>query len=123
MLVLVVEPGNVPNTREITNSLQEMQKVVGGMVQVIYPFPNQKIALVCNEEGLLLGLPPNRGLRDEDGALYDIVCGTFFLCGASASGEVFMSLTQEQVEQAEKWFHTPEVFVGMGGHIVCLPME
>lgn len=39
------------------------------------------MALICNDEGKLLGLPANRALRDSEGNLYDIVCGTFFLCG------------------------------------------
>ena len=82
-----------------------------------------RFALARTEEGLLLGLPPNRGLRDENGDLYDIVCGTFFLCGAPSDGESFTSLTPAQATQMERRFHTPEVFVGMGGRIVCLPME
>ena len=121
MLILVVEPGKVPETREMSGTLREMQSIVGGHIQAIYPFPG--IALVCNEEGLLLGLPANRGLRDENGDLYDIVCGTFFLCGAPSDGESFTSLTPAQVAQMERRFHAPEVFVGMGGRIVCLPME
>ena len=123
MLVLVIEPGKVPETREITGSLQEMQNIVGGLIQAIYPFPGEKIALVCNEEGMLFDLSPNRALRDESGPLYDVVCGTFFLCGAPADSETFSSLTPEQVIQMERRFHTPEIFVGMDGHIVCLSME
>ena len=123
MFVLVVEPGKVPVAREINDSLREMQEIVGGRIEAIYPFADEEIALVCNEEGLLLGLPPNRGLRDENSDLYDIVCGTFFLCGAPSDGESFTSLTPAQATQMERRFHTPEVFVGMGGRIVCLPME
>lgn len=122
MRILVVEPGKAPEVREIPGGLKEMQNIVGGLIQAIYPFP-EEIALVCNEEGMLLGLPPNRGLWDESGALYDIVCGTFFLCGAPADSETFSSLTPEQVIQLERRFHTPEIFVGMDGHIVCLSME
>lgn len=123
MLVLVIEPGKVPETREITGSLQEMQNIVGGLIQAIYPFPGEEIALVCNEEGMLFDLAPNRALRDESGQLYDVVCGTFFLCGAPADNETFSSLTPEQVIQLERRFYTPEIFVGMDGHIVCLSME
>ena len=65
MLILVVEPGKVPETRDISGSLKEMQSIVGGYIQAIYPFPG--IALVCNEEGWLRGLPGNRCLRDENG--------------------------------------------------------
>ena len=122
MLILSVEPGKVPEAKEISGSLREMQELVGGPIQVIYPFEEQ-VALVCNEEGLFLGLPANRGLRDKDGKLYDIVCGTFFLCGAPVDEDSFTSLTPEEVERFEQRFHTPEIFVGMAGHIVCLPME
>lgn len=122
MRILVVEPGKVPEVREIPGGLEEMQKIVGGLIQAIYPFP-EEIALICNEEGMLLGLPPNRGLWDETGVLYDIVCGTFFLCGAPSDSESFSGLTTEQVTELERRFHTPEIFIRMEGHIVCLPME
>lgn len=122
MRILVVEPGKVPEVREIPGGLEEMQKIVGGLIQAIYPFP-EEIALICNEEGMLLGLPPNRGLWDETGVLYDIVCGTFFLCGAPSDSESFSGLTTEQVTELERRFHTPEMFIRMEGHIVCLPME
>lgn len=122
MLILSVEPGKVPETKEISGSLREMQELVGGHIQAIYPFEEQ-VALVCNEEGLFLGLSANRGLRDKNGKLYDIVCGTFFLCGAPADAESFTSLSPEEIERFERRFHTPEIFVGMAGRIVCLPME
>lgn len=119
MLILVVEPGKVPKTQNISGNLKEMQSIVGGYIQAIYPFPG--IALVCNEEGMLLGLSPNRGLRDESGALYDIVCGTFFLCGAPADEDHFVSLTPEQAQQLKERFHDPEAFIGSNGRILCIP--
>ena len=122
MRILVVEPGKAPEVREIPGGLEEMQKIVGGLIQAIYPFP-EEIALICNEEGMLLGLPLNRGLWDESGVLYDIVCGTFFLCGAPSDSESFSGLTTEQVTELERRFHTPEMFIRTEGHIVCLPME
>lgn len=122
MLILSVEPGKVPEAKEISGSLQEMQELVGGHIQTIYPF-EEPIALVCNEEGLFLGLPANRGLRDKDGKLYDIIRGAFFLCGSPVDEESFTSLSPEEVERFERRFHTPEIFVGMAGRIVCLPME
>ena len=79
--------------------------------------------LVCNDEGKILNLPANRGLRDETGQIYDIVCGTFFLCGAPGDSDHFTSLTPEQIERYWERFHTPEMFWGVDGHIICLPME
>ena len=32
-------------------------------------------------------------------------------------------LTPEQIEQYQKLFYTPEMFWGMDGHIVCIPIE
>ena len=45
MLILVVEPGKVPYTKEINGTLEEMQQIVGGYIQAIYPFPDE-VALI-----------------------------------------------------------------------------
>lgn len=122
MYILVVEPERRPEVKEIDGSLESMQEVVGGLIQALYLF-DEPVALVCNDEGKLMNLPANRGLRDKNGQIYDIVCGTFFICGASADSDHFTSLTQEQIERYWEYFCTPEVFWGMDGHIVCLPLE
>ena len=122
MRVLVVEPERRPEVREIDGSLDSMQKIVGGLIQPVYPF-DEPVALVCNDEGKLMNLPANRGLRDEDGQIYDIVCGTFFVCGAPGDSDHFTSLSPEQIKQYQKLFYTPEMFWGMDGRIVCLPLE
>ena len=46
----------------------------------------------------LEGKPLNRALRDEEGEIYDIIAGTFFICGAPPDNEKFTSLTDEQVD-------------------------
>ena len=121
MRVLVVEPEHKPEVRDIDDSLKAMQKIVGGLIQPIYL--DDSVALICNDEGKLMNLPANRGLRDKDRQIYDIVFGTFFLCGTPADSDHFTSLTPEQIEQYQKLFYTPETFLGMDGHIVCIPME
>ena len=121
MRVLVIETECRPEVREIDDSLKAMQEIVGGYIQPIYL--DDSVALVCNDEGKVMNLPLNRGLRDKNGQIYDIVSGTFFLCGAPADSDHFTSLTPEQIEQYRKRFHTPEMFWGMDGHIVCLPLE
>ena len=85
MNVLVVEPGRAPYEKEV-NGLKEMQAVVGGSIQAIYPY-QEPVAIVCNEEGLLLGLPFNRSV----GGGYGGVFGAFFVCGLG-DGD-FCSLT------------------------------
>ena len=121
MRVLVVEPEHRPEVREINDSLTAMQKIVGGLIQPIYL--DGSVTLVCHDEGKLMNLPANRALRDENGQIYDIVCGTFFLRGALPDSDHFTSLTPEQVKRYRERFYTPEMVWGMDGHIVCLPLE
>lgn len=122
MQVLVVEPERRPEVREIDGSLKAMQDIVGGLIQSVYPF-DEPVALVCNDEGRLMGLTANRALRDEEGQVYDIIFGTFFLCGASVDSDRFVGLTLEQVERYQERFFTPEMFWGVDGHIICFPIE
>ena len=64
--------------KEIDSGLESLQHEVGGYIEAIYPY-EEPVALVCNEEGKLEGLPLNRALRDEDGDIYDVVAGTFMV--------------------------------------------
>ena len=121
MIILKVEPGKAPERMKITDDLESMQKVVGGSIQAIYPF-DEPLAMVCHEEAKLIGLPLNRALRGEDGKIYDIIAGTFFLCGAPPEKEIFASLTEDQMKRYEALFHTPEVFIQIEGTLVCIPL-
>lgn len=103
MRILLVEPGKRPVLKEIDGSLKSMQEIVGGTIQVLYPF-EEPVALICNDEGKLLGLPLNRALRDEEGRIYDVIAGTFFLCGAPDNGGLFQSLTEEDFEMSQRRF-------------------
>ena len=97
-----------------------MQALVGGTIQVVYPFADP-VALVCNDEGKLLHLPWNRALRTTDTrAVYDIVAGTFFLCGAPADSEAFTSLTAEQMTRYTKLFQKPEYFLPTQEGLWCM---
>ena len=110
MRVLLVEPEKAPVIAKIDDTLEAMQKVVGGYIEVVYPFDDH-VALVCNEEGKLSGLPLNRALYAENGEVYDIIAGTFFLCGAPVDSEHFKSLTCRQIRKFTKRFAFPEMFV------------
>lgn len=121
MKILVVEPNKMPYPKEITGSLESMQKIVGGLITAIYPFP-EPIALVCHDEGKLLGLPLNRALREQpDGRILDIIAGTFFLCGCPEDGDSFVSLTDEQMQHYHALFYRPELFMQVGDEIIALP--
>ena len=94
LTVLVVEPMKRPYAAQVPDRLEDLQALVGGDIEVVYPF-DEPVALVCHSEGKLQGLPVNRALTDPQGMPYDIVCGTFFLAGVGE--ENFTSLTGEQL--------------------------
>lgn len=108
MKVLIVKPGYAPYESEI-NGLQEMQDVVDGTIQAIYPFEDN-VAVVCNDEGIFLGMPFNRSMPGGYGGVY----GPFFVCGLGE--EDFCSLTPEQVKTYKKEFRNAEILIGAKGN-------
>ena len=120
MRVIVVEPKKNPEVREIGDSLESMQKIVGGLIEAVYPF-DEPVALICNEEGKLLNLPLNRILRDDKGTVYDIISGTFFVCATPPDSDHFAGLTDEQVKTYMDRFAMPEMFLDVGGDLFVLP--
>lgn len=95
--VLVAEPMKPCEVREIPNTLDAMRQIVGGGIEAVTSI-RYASAIVCNENGKLLGLPHNRPLLDESGLLpLDMLHGTFFITGIS--GEHFVSLTDEQIDK------------------------
>lgn len=118
--VLVVEPMKEPYVKEIDPGLHSLQAEVGGDIGAAYPF-RDPVALVCNDEGKLIGLDLNRGLRDENGELYDIMAGTFLVVGLGE--EDFASLSPELAQKYMEHFRQPEQFISLGGQIIALPVE
>lgn len=95
MKIVVVEPQKPAYTKEIESGLESLQREVGGLIQEIYLY-GDKVALICNEEGKLHNLPPNRLLYDDTGEVYDIIAGTFLVVGLTEDN--FGSLTEKQIE-------------------------
>lgn len=118
--VLMVEPQKEPCAVEIPAGLKGLQMAVGGFIEAVYPY-EELVALICNEEGKLLGLDLNRALRDEDGHIYDVLAGTFLVVGLG--DEDFTSLPDNLMEKFEQKFHTPEEFFQVGNRLVVRPME
>ena len=120
MTVLVVEPRKEPYLKEIDPGLHSLQAEVGGDIAASYPF-SDPVGLVCNDEGKLIGLELNRGLRDEAGNLYDIMAGTFLVVGLGE--ESFASLSPELAQKYMEHFKQPEQFISLNGQIIALPVE
>ena len=105
MKTLVVEPGKAAYEKEIGSDLKSLQHEVGGLIQALYPFADD-VALICNDEGKLHNLPPNRFLYDEEkNQIYDIIVGTFLVVGITEDN--FGSLSDEQIETYLEMYSEP----------------
>ena len=62
--VLLVEPNKYPKFIEIEDSLEAMQRAVGGDIEEYMPFSDE-VAIICNEEGKINGEPYNRAIYSE----------------------------------------------------------
>ena len=104
----MVEPGYLPYEKEIKDDadhLEQMQAIVGGLIEPIYPY-HEEVAIVCNEEGLINGLPFNRSVPGGYGGVF----GTFFICGLGE--EDFCSLPPDLMERFKKEFKNSEILLG-----------
>ena len=102
MDVLLFEPGKYPRSVSV-DTLEEMQQLVGGWITATYPF-DDPVAVVANDEGLLLKLPFNRMVDP-----YHPIVGNFFLAGIGEDN--FVSLSPELMEKYEKTLHDPQILV------------
>ena len=105
--VLMIAPGKKPDIVTLDNNLDALQKAVSidapsqGLIEIITL--DKKNCILCNEEGKLIGLEPNRRLG------YDILCGVFYICGQSKDGEL-RSLSEERIRFWSHVFAEPEYF-------------
>lgn len=115
MKVVMVEPGQYARAAEIGDDLKSLQAAVGGLIDCAYPWP-EKVCIVCNDEGLINGMPMNRMVEGYSG-----LAGPFFVCGID--GEHFCSLTDEQVEKYQKLFLRPQFFVYAPQTVICMEYD
>lgn len=95
--VLYKPVGKPFEVREIPNTLEACQELVGGYIEVVKICTN--LLLVCNEEGLVRGLPVNRFMN------YDFR-GDFFLCGVK--GEDFDDVPEVSILPGGRGNKPPE---------------
>ena len=107
--VLLVEPMEEPKLIEIEHTLENLQELVGGDLQAVYPWEDPVAVIVCDDDGKYKGYIANRILADEDGKPYDLICGPFFICGLTT--ENFGSISDELAKKYTEMFRFPEMFL------------
>lgn len=101
--VVIVEPLRQPYHAKIDNTLMALQQKVGGYIEIINPFLDSNIILICDEEGKIKVLPLNRKINN------DIIAGTFVIAGSNDEGD-FISLSDEEIEKYKKEFNDIVMF-------------
>ena len=119
--VVLLQPGKLAKVTEINSSLASLQAAVGGgLIEAVYPF-EEEVAIVCNEEGKINGMPLNRALYADSSKqeMIDILAGPCFIC--SCKGSSFGSLNEEQQKRYKDMFKFPEQFFRVGSDIKAVP--
>ena len=104
--VLKVAPMCKPEVVTIQNDLRSLQEAVSidapyvGLIEIVGI--DAKTCIICNEEGKLIGLQPNRHFG------YDVLCGVFYVVGQGSRGNL-TSLFPAAMERYKKIFATPEI--------------
>ena len=115
--VLFIAPKQPPCVRQIVNDLRSKQELVEGRIEIVRPFDNSIVA-VCNDEGLINGMPFNRELNDGT-----FIFGPMFLCKERLGEDGYQldGLNETELVRYQKRFEKPEVLVNWGGHYMALP--
>lgn len=107
--VVLVEPGKYPKLVEIEDTLEAMQETVDGYIEEYMPFDDE-VAIVCNEEGKVNGLPLNRAVYGENKEILDVIAGKFFIAYAPIETEKFQSMPKDLARKYLEKFKYPERF-------------
>ena len=92
--VVVQHPGEISRIVSVPDTLEALQKLVGGYIEVVSI--GRGLLLVLNEEGRLRGMKENVRCVQ-----YGTIVGTVFV--TAADGDEFRSLTTEEIQSARAW--------------------
>ena len=103
--VLKVAPKMPPEIVTLDNNLRALQEAVSigadyvGLIEIIDL--DDKACILCNEEGKLIQLEPNRRFYD------DVLCGVFYVTGQDKQGNL-TSLSDAQIKHYTDVYAIPE---------------
>ena len=107
MKAIVIKPGKFARVKDLDLSYHTLRTLVGGNIEMTYPFEDEYLAVISNEESKLLDLPPNRAARRTDGSVADIYCGTMVVVALAPEGE-YRSLTNREAKTVLQMWGPPE---------------
>ena len=114
MKAIVIKPGKYARIEDIDPTYSTLRSLVGGNIEMTYPFEDEYLAVITNEEAKLLDLPPNRAARRNDGSVADIYCGTMVVVALAPEGE-YRDLTNKEAKTVLQMWGPPENKDSWGG--------
>jgi len=100
---LLVKENELPVEVEIPNTLNSLQKQVEGYIEYYYIPDTDDVVIICNEEGKINGMGPNREVGR------DIIFGPFLIVGDDYEQGETISLTDEQVSKYKEIFNEKSI--------------
>src|SRR5574344_2604941 len=107
--VLIKEPYKEPYVKEIEDTLEAKQEIVGGSIECI-SMPNVKnVDLYVNEEGKLYSMAGNFWLPEYE----DCVAGTCFITGYDEDTGENVDIKDKDIEKCKDYVNTFQIPVGL----------
>ena len=114
MKAIIIKPGKFARIEDIAPTYSTLRTLVGGNIEMTYPFEDEYLAVISNEESKLLDLPPNRAARRTDGSIADIYCGTLVVVALAPEGD-YRDLTKSEAKTVLQMWGPPEDKDSWGG--------
>lgn len=117
MKVLLVEPGKHPRVVDIEHTLEEMYRILEcDTITATYPWEEDYVALVTDDEGLFKDNPWNRVIDQ-----YTTIKGNFFICGLSEDD--FSDLPDDLIEKYKRMFWIPQAFIPTSHGMIVIHVD
>lgn len=100
---LLVKENKLPEEVEISNNLKSLQKAVKGLIEYYYIPEMEDAVIICNEEGKINGMGPNREVGR------DIIFGPFLIVGDDPEIGENRSLTDDQISKYKEMFNEKSI--------------
>lgn len=100
---LLVKENSLPEEIELSNNLSSLQEAVDGLIEYYYIPDVDDAVIICNEEGKINGMGPNREVGR------DIIFGPFLIVGDDSEIGENRSLTDEQISKYKEMFNEKSI--------------
>lgn len=126
-IAIVCKAGNKAEISEIGTSLEELQELVGGLIEYVYsPMLEQispRLRIIGNEEGKIDGVcKPCRPLLDSNGRIYDVMFGTFAIVYENEDGDI-VDIPNDIIKKLlnNSWISQRGFLMHVGEMYSCIP--